>query len=471
MKRNDAPSPSLAHHPRYGLSQSVLGLPARAVAITNSERTQAFCDLRWYYGHGLGLGSGAGARASFGLSGHDALEDIYRWWMVHDTEYPAAGLDACLWCAVSTTMDPCPMCGGTTMGPLPRIAKKWAEGGFVEDEGRGSERETPERRLERLRRVLVDYLHVHGHGPPNGLQIVGVEVPVACPIPSPEGTGPYCPKTPLVKGSNGGWRFARVTDDPATVRTVQWPWYALGRLDALAVDRGTRHGVVIEHKFTMDPRGYLDALTNDTQTPGYVTMADHVARNGGLVFQGIDRVTGFLYDVASSSFHYDPVALKGGGFSKAQSPSVPSWRYLAGLQAAGVDPTPYMGHIDELRSRLDPRLYMRERGHVGGFESQRWLREMGAVATRIAAHRRALVSLAGVPSGPERDEALADLFPRSPVCKAPGVGCSHRGICASGSAGSAGSPVRDGTIWSSDPSVFTAAPVVTEPVGSDDLPF
>ncbi len=453
------------------MSQSVLGLPARAVAITNSERNAAFCDLRWYYGHGLGLGSSAGSRASFGLAGHDALEDVYRWWAVHDSEYPAAGLDACLWCAVATTTEPCAMCKGTTLGPLPRIARKWAEGGFVEDEGRNGERETPERRLERLRRVLVDYLHVHGYGPPYGLRVVGVEVAVACPIPSPDGTGIYSPKTPLVRASNGGWRFARVTDDPASVRVVQWPWYALGRLDALAVDRDTRHGVVIEHKFTMDPRGYLDGLTNDTQTPGYVTMADHVARDGGLAFQGIDRVSGFLYDVASSSFHYDPAPLKGGGFSKAQSPSVSSWRYLAGLKAAGVDPTPYEAHMDELRARVDPRLYMRERGHVGGFESRRWLREMGAVATRIAAHRRGAGSPAGSDPGPDRDEALADLFPRSPVCKSPGSGCAHRGICASGSAGSPSDIVRDGTIWSSDPNTFTAMPVVTEPTGAEDLPF
>src|SRR3990167_9450187 len=86
--------------PRYGSHTDVIGLPANAVTITNSERSQAHCDRRWYFGTGIGLGGRSTVPMDFGSAGHECLEDVWRWWMVTDAPYHANGLDDCLWCGL-----------------------------------------------------------------------------------------------------------------------------------------------------------------------------------------------------------------------------------------------------------------------------------------------------------------------------------------------------------------------------------
>ncbi len=82
--------------PRYGSHHSILGMPARAVAISNSERGDAACDLRWFYRYGLGLGSVQTAvPLSFGSAGHDGMQDIWGWWAATDAFYPVSYAARC----------------------------------------------------------------------------------------------------------------------------------------------------------------------------------------------------------------------------------------------------------------------------------------------------------------------------------------------------------------------------------------
>ena len=66
-------------HPRYGAD--VLGLPARAMVLTNSERSTAACPRRWLLSEGDGLSPTArAAPLAYGTAGHAAIEDVHLWW-------------------------------------------------------------------------------------------------------------------------------------------------------------------------------------------------------------------------------------------------------------------------------------------------------------------------------------------------------------------------------------------------------
>jgi hypothetical protein len=439
--------------PRYGSNRSVIGLPARAVVITNSERGDAACDLRWYFGDGLGLQSvRKSTPLSFGDAGHNAMEDIWGWWARTDAEYDPGWLETCVWCALGvdqTAGEPCSHCQGSALGPIPRAVEKWEADRLLAEAAFGApdedEDEDLPKRAERLRRVLGGYLsghtHTYGTRPPGDLRVIAVEMTIARPILGPGGK-PYAPEVPLYRADDGGYRFARPGDDPARVKLEKLPWFFLGTVDALLASRNTGMLFVGEHKFSKQPETFLHGLTNDPQTAAYCWTLDAVkdllvlppeilaaiAANGGQ-----RRVGGYLYMVNSSGFQYDPEPLKAGGLSMAKNRTIPSWRFeatLAAAQAASpgnpkLAPEVYADFIADLRQRIDPRLYRREPGSVGPIEKARFGVEVYGIATRHARMRREVYSSMGL------DRRVAISFPRTPVCRQAGGFCSFRGPCAS----------------------------------------
>lgn len=446
--------------PRYGSNRSVIGLPARAVVITNSERGDAACDLRWYFGDGLGLQSvRKSTPLSFGGAAHDAMEDIWGWWAKTDAEYAPGWLETCVWCALGvdqTAGEPCAHCKGTTLGPIPRAIEKWEADKAIAEAAFGApdedEDEDLPKRAERLRRVIDGYLRTYGTLPSGDLRVIAVELTIARPILGPGGK-PYAPEVPLFRADDGGYRFARPGDDPARVKLEKLPWYFLGTVDVLLASRNTGMLFVGEHKFSKQPETFLHGLTNDPQTAAYCWALDGVkdlldlppeivaaiAANGGQ-----RRVGGYLYMVNSSGFQYDPEPLKAGGLSVAKNKTIPSWRYEAALDryldtATNIggalvyaDPliraqaaAKYADFIADLRQRIDPRLYRREPGTVGPIERARFGVEIYGIATRHARMRREVWNANGA------NTRVLTAFPRTPVCRQAGGFCSFRGPCAS----------------------------------------
>lgn len=436
--------------PRYGTDRQVLGLPPRAVALTNSERGDAACDLRWLYRHGLGYGTERVAvPLAFGAAAHEVMEDVWGWWAAHDAVYEPWFLDSCAWCATSFSAsgtapaEPCRYCGDTMLGPIPRIERAWREAAALQEAKWGPEDdpdETLDERVERLRRCVSGYLLTRGHGaPPAALRVVGVEVPIARSILGPGGK-PYAPECMYFRLPDGGYRFARVGDDPSRVEVQKLPWYYVGIVDVLLASRETGALFVGEHKFSIAPETLISGLTNDPQTAGYCWALESVLDELDLppeVQAAIDarggkrRVGGFTYMVNSSSMQHDPLPLKGGGFSTAKNRRVPSWRFEAALAEANrvqhpnpkMQPHLYAAHIADLRSRVDPRLYRQESGFIGEVEKARFASEIYGVAVRHARMRRD----AWRESDPH---AVMAAFPRAAVCRLPGGSCTFRGPCA-----------------------------------------
>lgn len=465
MERENATSRAATVVPRYGTHRQVLGLPARAVALTNSERGDAACDLRWFYRHGLGYGTERVAvPLAFGSAGHEVMEDVWGWWAAHDAVYETWFLDSCAWCQVAfdrQDAEACPHCQDTMLGPVPRIEKAWREAAAVQEAKWGPEDdpdETIEERVERLRRCVTGYLRTHRHGaPPLSLRVIGVEIPVARQILGPGGK-PYAPEVPYTLMRDGGYRFARPGDDPSKVEVLKLPWYYVGIIDVLLASRETGALFVGEHKFSAAPDTLLIGLTNDPQTAGYCWALEDVLDRVPLpddireiaTAHGGRKVGGFSYMVNSSSMQHDPLLLKGGGFSIAKNRTVPSWRFEAALEEANRVPHPspkmlpslYAEHIADLRSRVDPRLYRQESGFVGEREKRRFASEIYGVAVRHARMRRDVWRA-------EAPDEVEVAFPRTPVCRSPGGSCAFRGPCAVAATRDLPQPfvVSDGQVW------------------------
>lgn len=432
--------------------QPVRGLPARAITITNSERMTAACSRRWWFSEVEGLRPRQVERPlRFGAAWAQVLDEVHRWWMVHDTPFPAGAEDRCAWCSgygcERCVSGPDDVPGG---GPVARILRGWQR---MQRDGLGDSEWSPERDAEALRRTLDGWFRSLGHrGPPDEYRVVGAEIAFAAPIVTAAGT-PFAPVTWIVQEGPGSYRLARTGEARhERARAVRWPWYQIGKLDALYQHRETGDLVIWEGKTSADPSGYLQGLSVDPQVPGYTWLVWHHLG----AFQGAKHVSGYLYDVSSSAYQADPPLLKpepvrvldangepvkakgrnvyqldangdpvlrSPGLSRATSAgTVPSWRYQAAIAQHGFDPADYRDHVARLQAEVDPRLYVREFGTVGVAEVARYARELLGVARRLAQARRDAATATS-------EEDVHEAFPRTPVCRTGGARCPYRGPC------------------------------------------
>jgi hypothetical protein len=433
--------------PRY---TGPVGLPedGHVIVISNSEREDMACPTRWWFRQVEALKTPDTEAKRFGTLWHAVLEEMNRWWLETDSRWPTSGAEVCPFCArasrpVEDGMLPlgrCPRCDGTGRGVLARIRDELAEVARASEnrpDGARFTREDADEMVDRLGRTWEGWLHRHGPDPYRSMRVVGVEVEIGRVILNPRTGHPYCPETYLVRLRDGTMRLAGTAEvseparlpEGAEVVMVRWPWYQVGRLDSVLAHRDTGALYVGEWKSSSDPRGLVADLSVDPQTSGYVWLLDQPeirARFGG------GSVVGFLYDVTSSAYLADPEPLKGRPtkaepnppltFSQARNRTTPSWRYRATLAAAGVDPAPYAEHLLYLASQVDPKLHVREPGSVGAESRERYADEVFAIASRIAAARRAVA----------RASDLTDLsiaVPRVPICRLPGGGCAFRAPC------------------------------------------
>ena len=444
--------------PRY--EDGVVGLPAAAVAFSNSERGVAACDHRWWLRHAEGLVTSLDRPPlRYGRAWHDYLEDRHRWFLQFDTTYPPGAEHDCAWCAGVGTiaLDPCQACGGTGNGPVARAAREWRrlervgvlEPGAANDDA------------ERLARAIDGYSRLYGRDPMDSFRVVAVELRLAAPVMNPRTGSAYSPHTWVVEDGDG-LRLARTHESwtNPTARTVRWPWHQVMTLDAVLASRADPSKLwVYEGKSAKDAERRMLDLLFETQIPGYTWGLRHIAKAGLVDWMPTDaRVAGYLFDVASSKLQRDPELKapakvktfgpdgepimngrryvyeldddgkpveRSPGFSTARSgkaAGVPSWRFLDGVRREGFSEEHYQEHITHLMTRVDPKLYTRDYPTCGPEVTSRYAREAYAVARRLAGLRRAAATA-------RTRSDIDERFPRTPVCTLPGGTCSLRGPC------------------------------------------
>lgn len=438
--------------PRYGMSQDVLGLPPKAITFSNSERDKATCSLQWFFGYGERLSYQAKWAPRFGSAFHRFANDLYFWFAVNDQDYPGNGV-GCVWCADSKAAQ-CLVCGGgkgkVRPGPLTLEYDRWVK--ELQESERFTRTEVDEN-MEKLSRTVYGYLQTWGNEPPKTIRLLDVELMLAAPIMEQDGS-PFKSEITLIRDKEdigGMWRMP-TSNEPSDVERIKrtWPWYQVGTLDFLGVDRRTFRLWFGEHKTSAAPDNYLKGLTLDPQVAGYTWLllnnAEAISERYKIELDTDNPVAGYLYDVASSSNQRDPKILKptkanpGVRFSTAKG-NIPSWAFLAACQQHGVDHIEYEDHIRGLRDRVDSKLYRREWGSVGRTEATRYHWEVLGVARRLAA-LRAAVEAGNDPA------SRAISFPRSPLCRKPGGYCAYSGPCTNdGPEARVGFEVSPGQRW------------------------
>lgn len=443
--------PVLVTREQVASGRSPIGLPVGAFTVRNSERVTAACPKRWWFRVAEGLAPKEEYRAlAYGTAWHATLEDVHRTWMrVAGAAYEIEDLWSCPWCGRHRLSDPekCPRCRGTRLGPVARAAAEW----------RGTDREED---ADALSRAAEGWLTHHGTRPPEGLQVVAVELGLSMPVRSSMSTGGavYAPELYVVRSPDGRERLARTGEAipgrlPAVheVELRRCPAHLSSRLDVVWLDG--RSLWVGELKTSQDPGRYLSGLSVDPQVTTYELVLQHASDRGhlgqpsedcrGFLASGL-RVAGWWYDVSSSRLQRDPYILQGrakkdgtrvggGGISTSRTKlaSVPSWRLRACLDGAEIDaegrrrgllPEEAEVLLSEQEATVDRKLYLRESGASGAEKVEEVRLEILGEARRSAAMHRAAARAEDVAD-------VAEAFPRVPICRGAGGSCPYRGPC------------------------------------------
>lgn len=436
-------NPAATLAPRY--EGGALGLPARALPITNSERRDAWCARRWHYSHGLSLRTSGNAAMARGRWTHEALEALFRYFAASDSAVPSTWADDCPLCTLrgDDANDDCEVCGGTRSGIV-----QIAIAAMLEDTQQTSFDVNVEDEAARLEAMLVGYVERWGAFPLDRWRVVDVERAFAAPVVSPTSGKVYRSRVPIVDCENG-WRLARADDSASEIEHVWMPFYQLGRLDAVLRHRDSGDLLVHEFKTSASPTSYARDLHLDTQIPGYMRLLAY-GKQFSSTYADAERVVGYQYDVLGSKGWTRPVALKSGKLSSSArtQANVPSWAWRdamldESLRAKHTDSEweaiEALAHDSELV--VDSKLYCREFGTFDAASLRRFEIELYADATRFAAMRRAAAQKLD-------DDELAVRFPRTPVCRIKGHGCDFVSLCLSDSSDAHGNfAARDAVRW------------------------
>ena len=409
--------------PRY--EGDVIGLPAGAMTITNSERNAAWCDRRWSYGYAVGIGDKGSRPMRFGSAFHLAMEAAYTFFKVTKMPLPDGYETACPLCQVlddALITETCPVCNGTGEGIVAMAVNELLQS--VPPEEHDSEE-------DRLYRAIDGYFRQYGRYPIEGFDVVAVEAQIASPIINPKTNKVFRSQFPVVD-TETGWRLAKLGEQGSTL--VSLPMYQLCKLDGIL--RCQKSGALWVHEFktSANPQSYGRDLHLDTQLPGYTRALRHAVSLGYFAEKGTP-VRGYQWDVVGSRKQSVPKRLKSGLLSTDSRQRVPSWVFkevMANESAAPYTDAQWeklLALKDHLAMSVDPTLYHREFGSIPANSEAQYSVELFADAKRIAAMRKASVTIE------DGDELAMSLeYPRTPVCRVAGHGCSFTSICLQDSA-------------------------------------
>jgi hypothetical protein len=382
--------------PRY--EERIIGLPDKSFVFTNSERQSAACPRRHFFGYSENLKPLSTASVlRLGTAWHSVMEAVYRYWMEHDSSVPE-----------SLLFDEVDKFSSATA-----IA---VFDGFLDESDW-------EKEVETLKRAVEGWIVKRGLDPYKLFRVIGVETPLAAPIVNPTTGRPFRPQGYLVR-TDDGLREARAGEAYGDdVVSVRWPYYQVGRLDAIIAHRKSGTVWAVDHKFSSAPEGYLRNALYDPQLPGYCWLLAHNIREGNI--EGINqdqKVSGFMYEVASSQPQRDPKVLKSGKLSVAHNARVPSWRFKNYCLMHGVDPDDYIEYIASREAHVDEGLYLTEWLTLQSDIYKQYMEEIYGVASKLAKLKREAAKL-------KESSSIYTTHPRVPICRLPGGSCKFKAPC------------------------------------------
>jgi len=382
--------------PRY--DERIIGLPDKSFVFTNSERRMAACPRRHYFGYSERLKPlSTPSVLRLGTAWHSIMEVAYRYWMEHDSAVP-----------VDLLYDEVERFSNETLVSV--------FDGF-------QERTDWEKEVIILRNALDGWIYKRGLDPYRLFKVVGVEIPLAAPILNPKTGRQFRPQGYLIQ-TDFGLREARsgeAYNDSAV--SVRWPYYQIGRLDAVIAHRKTGNIWALDHKFSSSPESYLKNALYDPQLPGYCWLLQHNIKLGNI--KSIDKnqkVSGFMYEVASSQPQRDPKLLLNKTLSMAANARVPSWRFIKACVEHGLDQSDYEEYIESRKIRVDDGLYLTEWLTLQGENYKQYSEEIYGIAAKLSKLKREAAKLG-------EGSSVYTTHPRVPICRLPGGSCSFKAPC------------------------------------------
>ena len=402
--------------PRYDHAP-VLGLPASAFPITNSQRKTAYCPRRWWWAYGLSMDTGSTGPMRFGSAFDNVMGRMLEWYRQRHCPIEVEALASCHYCGGAG----CPDCEGTGHGLLTLEYHKIRLSSGEKDDGIDYDD-----LIVRLERAIKGWIEVYEESFLRDYTVVEVQPMIASPVVSPTTGQVYRSKVPIVQTGDGEWRLANGHDHPSAVNLVVMPFYQVCKLDAIVINNNDGKLWVWETKTSGSPEQFSRHLMMDTQLPGYIRALWYLSKCENK-YGGLD-VGGFVWDVTSSKKHEEPKVLKSGALSTAKNQRVPSWTWRSVVDSMNEeDRQKYAPMVDHAMESVDPRLYLRQWGeftpkHLAAYEI-----ELYADALRISKWMR---NLPGTGRNMWVDNALVqEQWPRVPLCRGPGGFCSFVGPC------------------------------------------
>lgn len=382
--------------PRY--DERIIGLPDKSFVFSNSERQSAACPRRHYFGYSEHLRPlSTKSVLRLGTAWHSVMEAVYRHWMVNDSSAPTKLL----------------------FDEVEKYSEETAisvSDGFLEQEDWENE-------VSVLERAVEGWICKRGTDPYKFFRVVGVEIPLAAPVLNPITGRTFRPQGHLVRTLEG-LREARAGEAYGENSvSVRWPYYQIGRLDAVIAHRKTGNIWAVDHKFSGSPDGYLKNALYDPQLPGYCWLLKHNIMAGNI--EGISKdqkVSGFMYEVASSQIQRDPKVLKNGKLSISQNARVPSWRFIKTCSDLMIDPKDYLEYIESRRVSVDEHLYITEWLSLENESYRQYSEEIYGIASKLSKLKREAARL-------KEGTSVYTTHPRVPICRMPGGGCFFKSVC------------------------------------------
>ena len=190
------------------------------------------------------------------------------------------------------------------------------------------------------------------------------------------------------------------------VKTVVWPWYKIGKIDAILKCRKHNRLFILDHKTTTKPGSYESRMSFDLQLPGYGQLLQDEIDAGVTDFakkyKGC-RIEGYIWDICYSNVPSVPKTLISGKLSTSKGRGCPSWQFEIAmhdlLQDYGSeDAVPgnwsdYQDYLEWLKTDYDQKYFRLCETHFTSESMRRAKTENYITACKIADLRKKLSNL------------------------------------------------------------------------------
>ena len=279
--------------------------------------------------------------------------------------------------------------------------------------------------IARLERAIVGWIPHWANNMHNEFEIISVEQTLCAPVYSwgnfeiDNFTGrQFVGKVQVYKDSKGYmwplniYAFSTDFHDIKNEnKTLDIPFYRVGKADVIVRRRNTKSLYIVDHKTSASPNGYARKFEYEQQLASYCALLQYEIKRGELQHLKDHKIVGIVWDMAHSKVPTPPKPLKNGTLSIAKSRLSPSWIFEQAIEINGLDRSAYIDHIEHCKQHADPSYFKILHKSISTTDIERSFYEDYATAYKINDLRSDLLSMK------LNDNTFQIIAPRYPICQ------------------------------------------------------